>query len=137
MNILFWTPDDATTLEEARAGSNSLIDPTASLSCEIDGVPVPDLFAYRAQTFPGGFVFEIPEGSIFTQVPACAGGVPCEPGPRPFSVSDGYWLGLRPLPPGEHTIHFTGVIGDPNTPDFELDVTYNLMVGGNDAAAAD
>ncbi len=141
VNILFWTPDDATTLEEARAGSNSLIDPTDSLTCEIDGVPVSDLFAYRAQTFPGGFDFEIPEGSFLTQVPGCSDGKggfePCEPGLRPFSVSDGYWLGLRPLPPGEHTIHFTGVIAGGFPDGFELDVTYHLMVGGNNQAAAD
>jgi len=133
VNILFWTPDDATTLEEARAGSNSLIEPTSFLLCEIDGVPVSDLFAYRAQTFPGGFVFEIPEGSFLTQVPGCSDGMggfePCEPGPRPFSVADGYWIGLKPLPDGPHTIHFEAVIGDPDDPDFALDVTYFLEVG--------
>jgi hypothetical protein len=138
LNILFWTPDDATTLEEARAGSNAQIDPqlgdpevenVISLSCEIDGVPVPDLFAYRAQTFPGGFDFEIPEGSFLTQVPGCNDGVmaiPCPPGPRPFSVADGYWIGLRPLPEGPHTIHFTAAVGDPAV--FSLDVLYELTV---------
>ncbi len=133
VNILFWTPDDATTLEEARAGSNSQIDPASFLLCEIDGVPVSDLFAYRAQTFPGGFVFEIPEGSFLTQVPGCSDGMggfePCEPGPRPFAVADGYWIGLKPLPDGFHTIHFEAVIGDPDDPLFSLDVTYLLEVG--------
>ncbi len=129
MNILFWTPDDAMTLEEARAGSNFQIDPVVLLSCEIDGEPVSDLFAYRAQSPPGGFVFSIPEGSFLTQVPGCFGGQLCEPGPRPFSVSDGYWIGLRPLPDGPHTIHFEAVIGDPDDPDFALDVTYFLEVG--------
>ncbi len=133
VNILFWTPDDATTLEEARAGSNSQIDPTDSLSLEIDGVPVSDLFAYRAQTFPGGFVFNIPEGSFLTQVAGCNDGeefFPCSPGPRPSSVSDGYWIGLRPLPNGPHTIHFTAVVAGGFPDGFELDVTYNLIVGG-------
>ena len=39
-------------------------------------------------------------------------------------VSDGYWLLLKPLSPGTHTIHFKGVSNSA----FESEVTYNLTV---------
>ena len=126
LNTIWWAPEDGETVEELRAIANSFIDPTnSSVSCEIDGVPVADLFAYRAQSPPGGFVFDIPEGSVGTIFGFL-------PGPRFPSVADGYWVGLNPLPEGAHTIHFAAVVGDPKTPDFELDVTYFLTIEGDD-----
>lgn len=40
-------------------------------------------------------------------------------------VSDGYWIMLKPLPPGTYTLRF-GV--DPIKAGFELDITYNITV---------
>jgi hypothetical protein len=40
-----------------------------------------------------------------------------------ISVADGYWVLLAPLPRGEHTISFHGVLGS-----FEVSVTYYLTV---------
>ena len=34
---------------------------------------------------------------------------------------------LDPLEPGQHEIHFHGVIGDPGAPDFEVEVTYEVV----------
>jgi hypothetical protein len=45
------------------------------------------------------------------------------------SVTDGYWLMLKPLKRGHHVIHFHAASGDPDSPDFELDVTYFITVG--------
>jgi hypothetical protein len=50
------------------------------------------------------------------------------------SVGDGYYVMLRPLPVGTHSLHFTGGIkmsvanDDPADSEYELDVTYNLTV---------
>ncbi len=123
VNTIWWAPEDGETVEELRAIANSFIDPgSLTLSCEIDGEPVSDLFSYRAQSPTGGFVFDIPAGSVFNTFGF-------DPGLRDPSVSDGYWIGLAPLPGGDHTIHFTAVVGDPDDPDFALDVTYFLSTG--------
>jgi hypothetical protein len=47
-------------------------------------------------------------------------GVPDTYGPN---GSDGYWLMLRPLPPGRHTVHFSAGAAPP-----WLDVTYDFTV---------
>jgi hypothetical protein len=41
-------------------------------------------------------------------------------------ANDGYYLAIKPLAKGAHTIRIKGTI--PGTPDFHLDVTYNLTV---------
>src|SRR5947208_888904 len=45
-----------------------------------------------------------------------------------YGVTDGYWILLRPPPPGPHTVFFRAVIdfGGGNT--FEVQVTYNLTI---------
>jgi hypothetical protein len=46
-----------------------------------------------------------------------------------LKVDDGFYVTLRPLDVGQHTIHFTAARGGPLDPDpLELDVTYNLTV---------
>ncbi len=57
-------------------------------------------------------------------------GVP--PGLRFPAVADGYWIGLKPLPAGEHTIVFQAIVGDPLAPDFDLKLTYHLTVKDKD-----
>lgn len=122
LNNLFVTPEEG-TVEEVRALANEPTDRASVLECSIDGVSVADIFAYRAQSPPGGFPFEVVEGSILIDWGL-------EPrGPEP-AVSDGYWLYLPPLSAGEHVIEFHGVVGDPAAPDFELSVKYILTVEG-------
>lgn len=49
--------------------------------------------------------------------------------PGPFlTAQDGYYVMVKPLSPGEHTIHLRGTTGNPSLPDFETDVTYHLTV---------
>ncbi len=56
------------------------------------------------------------------------------PGPRSPSVSDGYWIMLRPQSSGNHTIRFTSAgsysvaEGDPFDSEFTLDVTFDFTV---------
>jgi hypothetical protein len=45
------------------------------------------------------------------------------------AASDGYWLMLKPLTPGKHTLHFKAKVKPEQGKDpFELDVTYELTV---------
>jgi hypothetical protein len=52
----------------------------------------------------------------------------CITGTPQYGVTGGYWILLRPLPSGQHTIFFRAVIdfGGGNT--FEVQVTYNLTI---------
>ena len=89
----------------------------------IDGVPVIDPWQYRAESA----AFSLVLSDVLADF-----GYP--PGPRSPNVADGYWIMLRPLATGEHTIRFTSAAsysiadGDPFDQEFELDVTYNLTV---------
>ena len=57
-----------------------------------------------------------------------------EPGVYGPAMTIGYYLMVKPLRPGTHTIHFSGL--HPNGPgeedDFSLDVTYNITVVSDD-----
>lgn len=88
------------------------------LSCEIDGAPLTQLSAYHTES--PSFGLNTTEGSV-----AAVFGFPvCFNAP---AVDDGYYLMLRPLTPGQHTIHFVGRNGA-----FVSDVTYHLTVAGTD-----
>jgi hypothetical protein len=96
--------------------------PDISLTVTLDGRPVRDLLAFRAQSTRGGFLFRIGTGSPLTLF-----GV--TPGMRFPAVSDGYWLFLAPPPPGPHTVHFS-VDFDPaagNGP--EMGAMYDVLIG--------
>jgi hypothetical protein len=108
---------DGTTEAELRACANGFVDailasPLTILTVTIDGQPVQALETYRAQSPPGTFDITFPPGAVF--------GIPEGPS---ASVSDGLWLMLAPLSPGNHLISFGAV-----TPTFSFAVTYNLTV---------
>jgi hypothetical protein len=100
------------TVEEMRAALAEFIDSVVTLSVTIDGEPIENLEDYRAIspvfsiTLPADNIFDAPEGVYFP------------------AVSDGYWLLLAPLRPGDHVIHFSAT----TTGGFSQDITYNLTV---------
>lgn len=73
------------------------VAPAISFEVTLDGVAVEDLFAYRAQSQPGGFTLEVPNPSFLTDL-----GLPA--GDRSPAVADGYFLYLKPLDVGRHTL---------------------------------
>jgi len=89
----------ATDLEQVRCDVNNDVPLAPNISFEviIDGVPVEDLFAFRAQSQPGGFTLRIPNQSLLTDFGFSAGN-------RSPAVADGYFLFFKPLTPGEHTL---------------------------------
>jgi len=97
---LFPDPDCdvlASPLEEIRCDVNNDIPiaPNIGMQVSIDGKAVKDLFAYRAQSQPGGFRWVIPEDGVFTVFGF-------DPGPRFPTVTDGHWILLRPLSRAAH-----------------------------------
>ncbi|HEY7110552.1 MAG TPA: hypothetical protein VH415_14100 [Nitrososphaeraceae archaeon] len=54
-------------------------------------------------------------------------GFPTPPGEF-VATADGYWLYLKPLSPGPHTIQVKGFVPVEGLPDFVIDVTYHITV---------
>lgn len=114
------------TVAQLYANAAAVIDSVDTLHATIDGKPVVGPFNYRAKSDP--FCYTLPATDNlyqFFDTPeellapfACANGFCVCP-----AVSDGYWLLLKPLSPGQHTINFGASVDD-----FVLDITYNIRV---------
>lgn len=89
----------ATLVERVRCDVNNDVPvaPDARLQVLLDGQPVRDLFAFRAQSLPGGFTLRVPDPSFLTDL-----GLPA--GDRFPAVADGYFLFIKPLRPGVHSL---------------------------------
>jgi hypothetical protein len=110
-----------TTEAELRDCAKGGVDLGVGLACEVDGVPIQNLAAYRAVS------------SLFTFGPVPADNIAGAPaGSTSIAVTDGYWIMLAPLPVGPHSVHFAGAFG----PYFSLDVTYHLTITPGEAQAA-
>ena len=115
------TPFFAQTEQGQRICANNLLDNYYNLTLEIDGYEVQNLEQYRIDSPAGGFEF--------TAVPNNPVAIPAGNG---TGVSDGFWILLKPLKPGEHTITFSGAIDFRDVPGlgfiFEAGATYFLDV---------
>ena len=113
----------ATDLEKVRCDVNNDVPVAPGISFEVtlDGVPVTDLFAFRAQSQPGGFTLRVPDPSFLTDLGFAAGD-------RFPAVADGYFLFLRPLEPGEHTLNVRMINPDQS----EAGVNYTLIIEDGD-----
>ena len=109
----------ATDLERVRYDVNNDVPvaPNVSFEATLDGVAVADLFAYRAQSQTGGFTLQVPDPSFLTDL-----GFPA--GDRSPAVADGYFLFLKPLKTGAHTLNFRLINPDQS----EAGVNYTLIV---------
>jgi len=92
------------------------------LEAMIDGVPLDDLFSYRASSPEGGFVFKIAEGTVLAEF-----GFPV--GDYEPAIVDGYWLLLPPLSAGEHTMQWSSSGEFQDGSPYSYSVTWNLLVG--------
>ena len=108
---------------EQRICANNFINATIleSLQLEIDGKVIDNLEQYRVDSPAGGFEFTAVEDNPFL--------TPVGDG---TGVSDGFWILLKGLKAGEHTISFSGALDlnqiPPLTGIFEAGATYNLFV---------
>jgi hypothetical protein len=90
---------------------------SVKLTAIIDGQPLEDLNQQRVQS--PALTITWPDNNVSKD----ATGTSIPQGTYTPNVSDGYWLMLPPLPAGNHTIYFKGVVGT-----FTVGVTYKLLV---------
>ena len=125
-NTLCVSPPTSYSVDELRALAKANADSLTDIHVDIDGAPVNDVTKYRA-TSPV-FFSTIPDNNLFEAL-----GCSNKAGTYGPMVADGYFLITTPFPPGEHTIHETGVVhvvpGDP-TQDVHIDVLWHITVVG-------
>jgi len=104
------------TADELRAEIAPCLDAVTQLLVEIDGQPVEKLS--RARLKARAFDVTLPPGGFFG------------PGTYSPAVDDGFYVMLKPLQPGNHTIHIQAARGGcPLAPGpFSQDITYRLTV---------
>jgi hypothetical protein len=104
------------TAEELRAEIAPCIDAVTTISVEVDGEPLERVDKSRVQSI--AFEVTVPENVFLA------------PGTYSPVIDDGFYVMLKPLSVGEHTLHIIGARqGCPFSPDpFSLDVTYKLTV---------
>jgi hypothetical protein len=111
-------PPNEKTLEFIRAQMAFVKRDAANLSATIDGVAVPNLRDFYVES--AVFRVVLPPGNV-AGAPA---GLVCDP-----SVDFGFYLIVKPLSTGEHTIRFTGGFADTTGAlRFSTDTTYHLTV---------
>jgi len=98
-------------LQDIAAGQVMLID---ELHFEIDGVPVPNLFSYRARAPAFSIEFTEPD-NLFAWGQGYPFPRPTDPVPALVDpvVADGYAVLVAPLTPGVHVIRVGGHVGSP------------------------
>jgi hypothetical protein len=102
-----------------RACAVAQMDHVTALDAAIDGVTLRDLKRYRAHS--PAYDFTVAPGNSL---------VPCQ-GSGCHAVADGYWIMLRPLTPGTHTVYFSGTASFPELNFvFKTGATYHLTVSG-------
>ncbi len=110
------------TEAEQRATAKWQADHIQNVTCRLDGEAVEHIERYRVES--PQFSFTAPTPWLFGTT-----------GGAGTSVSDGYFVMLKPLSVGHHTLHYSGAFhfaiaeGDPFDWDGPLDMTYHLNVG--------
>jgi hypothetical protein len=135
---------DGNTTAALRSFVKSVSDTAHNLSCAIDGIAVDGLSdavntPFRVQTpSPNGFSYSLPSQNNFLNFLGAScwsntNGAPIRVDAKTYHpVGDGIYIMVAPLAPGAHTIHFHGeqvFFGN----NFVQDITYNLMVQGDDS----
>jgi hypothetical protein len=113
-------PFQGRNAQEARACIAQWNDGTdiKHLKFTIDGIRIRGLRDYRVQS-PYFYFNMLPPANNFLGVNGVTEG---------YSVSDGYWVMVKPLSPGTHVIHFEGAwVSGPGAGAVQ-NVTYNLTV---------
>ena len=96
------------------------MDAMEPLEVTVDGKAVPGLKGYRVES--GVFALAGPEKEADALFPGASG-------KHEKAVSGGYWVMLKPLPPGKHTVRFRGRAKHKELPkELKVEVTYHLTV---------
>jgi hypothetical protein len=107
------------SVKELRAMAAPIIDGATNLSVTVDGIAIKNLRRVKSDVFE----VALPEENVFDAPCGGPGSVPA--GVFSPAVDDGFYVLLKPLPVGPHTLHFHA-----ESLAFGLiqDVTYNLAV---------
>jgi hypothetical protein len=117
-------PDSGQTLESfLTEGARRGIDLAEDLTVILDGNEIPVSEEHRITS----------DMFYFTGNPSLVNCYDaCITGESQAAVSDGYWMMLKPLEPGVHTLRFGGEIKDFF---YDVDVTYHITVAPEEAMA--
>jgi hypothetical protein len=121
------------TVAQLRVFNTFFVSQVLSMYVTVDGVSVNNLSSYRviSPVFSYTLPPNNPPGSV-NILDYLTGGFVALSGLVTPAVSDGFFVLLTPLPPGEHLIQFGGTTmtldqnGNPAV--FSLDVTYHILV---------
>src|SRR6266540_1400331 len=89
----FVEDSDLKTEEDLAVRANRAMDAVTLLSAKIDGIKILNLMDYRVRS--RFFDLSLPKNNVYDIKPCVT-----------RSVCDGYWIFLRPLAPGKHSVHF-------------------------------
>lgn len=81
------------------AGAKAFMDGVTHLEVSLDGQPIQDVMSYR---YASEDLFTLTGDPSFAALDPCVTGTP-----QP-SISDGFFMMFKPLPPGQHTIRVYG-----------------------------
>jgi len=116
VNDLEWSPTHiCSDCQQCRGIAQGFMDQVAVLECEIDGEAVPDLGDHREES--PCFDFTVPDNNVLGLAAGTYGP----------AVSDGFWIMIEPMAPGNHTLHFRGVVGPVTQPSFMLEIFYDVL----------
>ncbi len=101
------------------ATAKTKMDAAQDIQATLDDKPIAGLDHFRVSS--AIFTFTGPDKVADAAFEDCVG--------KQKAASDGYWIMLKPLPPGKHTLHFKSKVkpSEGEKP-FQLDVTYELTV---------
>ena len=105
------------SVAEMRSLAATLIDSVTSMSVEVDRKPVNNVLRIKSNVFATTF----PDDNVFD--PYCGGPGSVPPGVYSRSVDDGYYVLLKPLSAGKHTLQIDATSGST-----VVKVTYYLTV---------
>jgi hypothetical protein len=109
---------DLKTEADLRKCAKADQDKATNLQASVDGVAIPDLKMYRTQS--PLFNVTIPEDNIMGYSAGTT-----------QAISDGFWILLKPLPGGKHTIEFSGSLVDFTSTgpiNFVSDAKYDITI---------
>ena len=109
---------DSLNATQLRSLAAPLIDSATNMYVKVDGKSVKSLIRIKSDVFATTF----PADNIFNNPCGGPGTVPA--GIYSTSVDDGYYVLLKPLNSGSHTLH----VHAESTGGFQLDVIYHLIV---------
>lgn len=108
-----------TTINELRGLIGPAMDTATNLEVDVDGKGLKNLAPFHITSDPFGFT--LPDKNVFSDIFGESVGA----GTYFPSVDDGYYVMIKPLTLGNHTLHFHGTVAALS---FTLDITYHLTV---------